>query len=71
MAHYAADIEDLIDVLGLQNAELTMLPQTTIALDAAGARPVLRLLDNLEDLDDVQGVFANFDIPDEVFADVS
>ena len=36
-----------------------------------GARPVLRLLDNLEDLDDVQGVFANFDIPDEVFAEVS
>jgi transcriptional/translational regulatory protein YebC/TACO1 len=32
---------------------------------------VLRLLDALEDLDDVQNVFANFDIPDEVFAEVS
>jgi YebC/PmpR family DNA-binding regulatory protein len=57
--------------LQIDTAELTMLPQTTIALDAAGARPVLRLLDALEDLDDVQNVFANFDIPDEVFAEVS
>jgi transcriptional/translational regulatory protein YebC/TACO1 len=34
------------------------------------APKVLRLVDALEDLDDVQAVFANFDIPDEVFADL-
>jgi len=57
--------------LEVETAELTMLPQSTIALDATGAKQVLRLLDALEDLDDVQNVFANFDIPDEVFAEVS
>ncbi len=57
--------------LAIEMAELTMLPQTTIGLDASGAKQVLRLLDALEDLDDVQNVFANFDIPDEVFAEVA
>lgn len=57
--------------LAIETAELTMLPQSTVALDAAGARPVLRLFDALEELDDVENVFANFDIPDEVFAEVS
>jgi YebC/PmpR family DNA-binding regulatory protein len=56
--------------LGVESAELTMLPQSTVALDAAGARPVLRLLDALEELDDVQGVYTNFDVPDEVLAEV-
>lgn len=55
----------------LASAELTMLPQTTVPLDAAAARSVLHLMDALEDLDDVQGVYTNFDIPDEVLADVS
>lgn len=57
--------------LTIQSAELTMLPRTTVPLDAATARPVLRLLDALEDLDDVQGVYTNFDVPDEVLAEVS
>jgi len=68
-----ARVRDAIAGAGfeIENAELTMLPQSTVALDASGARPVLRLLDALEDLDDVQNVYANFDIPDEVFAEVS
>jgi len=68
-----ARVRTAIESAGLEveNAELTMLPQSTIALDASGARPVLRLLDALEELDDVQNVYANFDIPDEVFAEVS
>lgn len=49
-----------------ETAELTMVPKNTIALDADGARKVLRLIDALEDLDDVTEVYANFDIPDEV-----
>ena len=47
-------------------AQGTMLPKNTIALDEADARKTLRLLDALEENDDVQEVFANFDIPDEV-----
>jgi YebC/PmpR family DNA-binding regulatory protein len=57
--------------LSVESAELTMLPQSTVPLDASGARPVLKLLDALEELDDVQGVYTNFDIPDEVLAEVS
>lgn len=48
------------------SAELTMIPKTTVALDEGDARRTLRLLDALEDYDDVQEVYANFDIPDEV-----
>jgi YebC/PmpR family DNA-binding regulatory protein len=46
--------------------ELTMIPKTTVALDESDAKKVLRLLDALEDNDDVQEVYANFDIPDDV-----
>ncbi|MDQ4068152.1 MAG: YebC/PmpR family DNA-binding transcriptional regulator [Actinomycetota bacterium] len=49
------------------SAELTMVPTTTIALESeADARKVLRLIDALEDHDDVQAVYSNFDIPDNV-----
>ncbi len=54
-----------------ETAEVTQLPSTTIAVEAAQAIKVLRLVDALEDLDDVQQVFANFDISDEVMAEVS
>jgi transcriptional/translational regulatory protein YebC/TACO1 len=44
-----------------------MVPKTTVAVeDEAKARQVMRLIDTLEDSDDVQEVFANFDIPDRV-----
>ena len=53
------------------SADLTMLATTTVPLDnEADARKVLRLVDALEDLDDVQNVFANFDIPDAILAEV-
>jgi len=49
------------------SAELTMLPNQTVPLtDEATARGVLRLIDALEEHDDVQAVYANFDIPDDV-----
>lgn len=54
--------------LRIDDAEVTQLPATTIPLDEAGARSVLRLIDALEDLDDVQAVYANFDIGDDVMA---
>jgi YebC/PmpR family DNA-binding regulatory protein len=53
------------------SAELSMIPQTTVPVDGGQARQVLNLIDALDDLDDVQAVHANFDIPDEVLAEVS
>lgn len=57
--------------LAVDDAEVTQMPATTIPLDEAGARAVLRLIDALEDLDDVQAVYANFDISDDVMAVVA
>jgi YebC/PmpR family DNA-binding regulatory protein len=55
----------------VQSAELTMVPKTTIELDDEGAaRKVLRLMDSLEENDDVQDVYANFDIPERVLETV-
>jgi YebC/PmpR family DNA-binding regulatory protein len=48
------------------SAELTYAPQSTVRLEGKEAQQVLRLVEGLEDLDDVQHVYANFDIPDEV-----
>ncbi|HEY7106873.1 MAG TPA: YebC/PmpR family DNA-binding transcriptional regulator [Acidimicrobiia bacterium] len=54
------------------SADLTMLPTTTVALgDAAHAKSVLRVIDALEEHDDVQNVYANFDIPDEILMEMS
>jgi len=50
------------------SAELSMIPQTAIGVDGSEAQQVLRLIEALEDLDDVQNVYANFDIPEEVMA---
>jgi YebC/PmpR family DNA-binding regulatory protein len=52
------------------SAEVTMLPQTTLSLDGNQARKVLALVEALDDLDDVQAVFSNFDIPEEILAEV-
>jgi YebC/PmpR family DNA-binding regulatory protein len=54
-----------------QSAEVTMVPTLSVPLDRDGAVKVLRLLDAIEDLDDTQDVYANFDIPDEIMAEVS
>jgi transcriptional/translational regulatory protein YebC/TACO1 len=57
--------------IAVDTAEVTQLPSTSVPLDESKARRVLRLVDALEDLDDVQAVFANFDISDEVLAAVA
>jgi YebC/PmpR family DNA-binding regulatory protein len=55
----------------VNESELTMLPSTSVALDEASkAKSVLRVIDALEEHDDVQNVYANFDIPDDVLASV-
>jgi YebC/PmpR family DNA-binding regulatory protein len=52
------------------SADPTFLPSMQIELDAEGARKMFRLIDALEDSDDVQNVYANFDVSDEVMAEV-
>ena len=54
-----------------ETARLEWRPSTTVTLDEARAASVLKLLDALEDSDDVQNVWANFDIPDAVMARLS
>ncbi len=48
------------------SAEATFLPSVTVPLDEDGARKTFRLIEALEDSDDVQNVYANFDVSDEV-----
>jgi YebC/PmpR family DNA-binding regulatory protein len=56
----------------VDSAELTMVPKTTVELeDEAVAKKVLRLMDDLEESDDVQDVYANFDIPERVLEAVA
>jgi len=57
--------------LAFDSADTTMLPQQTVELETADkAGSVLRLIDELDDHDDTQGVYANFDIPDAVLQTV-
>jgi YebC/PmpR family DNA-binding regulatory protein len=53
-----------------QAKEITRIPQNTVELEADDARKVLRLLETLDDHDDVQNVSANFDLSDEVLAEI-
>jgi len=64
-----AELRSALEKAGVEfdSADLTMLPSTTVPIESEGdARRVLRVLELLEDHDDVQNVYANFDIPDEV-----
>lgn len=54
----------------IANAEVTQVPQNRVPVDGGDARAVLKLIDALEDHDDVQAVYANFDIPEAVLAEV-
>lgn len=55
----------------VESAENAMFAKSTVEVDANRARQNLRLVELLEDLDDVQRVTANFDIPEEIFAEVA
>jgi YebC/PmpR family DNA-binding regulatory protein len=65
-------VRDAIDAAGIPmlSAELTMLPQNTVPVEGGQAKQVLALLEALEELDDVQNVYANFDIPESVMAEL-
>ena len=67
-------VREALEQAGLQveSAELTMLPKTTVRIeDEAAARKLLRLMDALEENDDVQDVYANFDIPEGILEAVA
>ncbi|MET0880963.1 MAG: YebC/PmpR family DNA-binding transcriptional regulator, partial [Acidimicrobiales bacterium] len=53
--------------IAVESSDVTMLPKAAVPLDSAEkAKAVLRLIDELDEHDDVQDVYANFDIPDDV-----
>ncbi len=54
----------------VETGEVQMVPKTLVKLDVKGATQALKLLDKLEELDDVQNVYSNADIPDEIMAEV-
>ncbi|MGH2727775.1 MAG: YebC/PmpR family DNA-binding transcriptional regulator [Actinomycetota bacterium] len=56
--------------LAPSSAEITMVPQNSVPVDGGDARSVLKLVEALEEHDDVQAVYANFDIPEAVLAEV-
>ena len=73
MPERLSQIKDTLDAKGLESetCEITMTASTEVTLDLSGAEKVLRLVDALEDLDDVQNVYTNADIPDEVLEQLS
>ena len=68
LEHLAA-VREAVETAGfaVESAELAMIPKTTVAIaDEGVARKIVRLVEGLEDNDDVQDVYANFDIPEEM-----
>jgi len=64
------EVREALAAKGLQweNAEVTMIPQTMVKLEGKQAEQMLKMMDKLEDNDDVQHVYANFDISEEDLA---
>jgi len=54
----------------IESAEISKVPQNYIDIEAENARRVIRLMQDLEDNDDVQNIYSNFNIPDEVLAEI-
>ena len=69
-----AAVRSAVEAAGftVESAELVLVPKTTVAVDdESKARQVMRLVDALEENDDVQDVYANFDIPEQVLEAVA
>lgn len=67
------EVSSAIEAAGyaVRSAELTMMPTSLVTIDTLdGAKAVLRVIEALDDHDDVQEVYANFDIPDSVMAEL-
>jgi YebC/PmpR family DNA-binding regulatory protein len=65
-------VRSALDAAGLEleSADITQLPSNTVPVGESDARKLLRLIDALDDLDDVQAVFSNYDIDDEIMEKV-
>ena len=63
-------MKETLEAAGLvaETGEVTMIAATTVPVDADGAEKLMGLVDALEELDDVQNVYTNVEIPDEVLA---
>src|SRR5207247_1231131 len=73
-AESLSSVREAIEAAGfeVQSAELSMVPKTTVEVaDEGAAKRVMKLIDALEDNDDVQEVYANFDIPEQVLEAVA
>jgi DNA ligase (NAD+) len=57
--------------IAMESAQLTMLPKNRVSVTAENARHILKLVDALEDQDDVQNVYVNCEIPDEVMKEIA
>jgi len=67
------DIEDALEKAGIETEakQVTRIPENTVDLDASSARKVLKLMEMLDDHDDVQNVSSNFNIPEETMAELA
>lgn len=66
------DVRQALEQAGLpiESAQISMIPDNTVQCTGNDARKVLSLMEALEDHDDVQNVYANFDVPDEALAEM-
>ena len=66
-------VKEALDKNGLPYifAKISMIPQSTVKLNEKEAEQVLKLMETLEDSDDVQNVYANFDIPDDIMEKIT
>ena len=68
---FDAVVEAVSEVAEPESSELAMVPQNTVSLELKEAEKLLKMLDKFEDNQDVQNVTANFEIPDEVMAELT
>jgi len=67
-SHNLYNVKNALDESNIKydSVELTKIPQTTVKLNEKQAESVLKLMHSLDDLDDVQNTYSNFDIPDDI-----
>lgn len=68
-----SDLNDALETAGIESTvkQVTRIPTSTVDLDVGTARKVLKLMELLDDHDDVQNVSANFNLPDEVMLEIA
>lgn len=67
-----ANVRDALEKIGMEmlSAGLAMIAQNTVSVDVETGHKLLKLMDALDDIDDVHNVYANFDLPDELMAEL-